>query len=59
MRQVGMRQRFGLVCQQKHEIARAGLSLEQHPAQAGAIYRVRILAAFQRVAGPSPAEIPF
>src|SRR3954469_8231152 len=59
MRQVRMGQGFGLVREQKHDIARLGLCLEQLPAQAGAVHGVRVLAAFQRVAGPSPAKIPF
>src|SRR5215211_3601750 len=59
MRQIRMGEGFGLVCKQKHDVTRLGLSLEQHPAQARAIYSVRILAALQRVAGPSPAESPF
>src|SRR5829696_8899575 len=58
MREIGMGERFGLVAEQKHDVARLGLSLEQRPAQAGAVHRVRVLATFQRVAGPSPAEIP-
>src|SRR5829696_6982519 len=58
MREIGMGERFGLVAEQKHDVARLGLSLEQRPAQAGAVHRVRVLAAFQRVTGPSPAEIP-
>src|SRR3954447_21303652 len=52
-------QGFRLVREQKHDVARLGLSLEQLPAQARPVHRVRVLAAFQRVAGPSPAEIPF
>src|SRR5215212_697267 len=59
MRQVRMSERFGRVREQKHDIARLGLSLEQPPAQARQVHRVRVLATSQRVAGPSPAEIPF
>src|SRR5215207_8740780 len=59
MRQVRMSERFGLVREQKHDIARLGLSLEQPPAQARPVHRVRVLATSQRMAGPSPAEIPF
>src|SRR5215207_7846855 len=59
VRQVRMSERFGFVREQKHDVARLGLGLEQLPAQAGAIYSVRVLASLQRVAGPSPAEIPF
>ena len=44
--------------EQKHDVARLGLGLEQLPAQARPVHRVRVLATFQRVAGPSPAEIP-
>jgi hypothetical protein len=50
-----MSQGFRLVREQKHDVARLGLSLEQLPAQARPVHRVRVLAAFQRVAGPSPA----
>ena len=46
MREIGMGERFGLVAEQKHDVARLGLSLEQRPAQAGAVHGVRILAAF-------------
>ena len=53
-----MRERFRLVREQKHDVARLGLGLEQRPAQAGAVHGVRVLAAFQGVTGPSPAEIP-
>src|SRR5215204_7779594 len=59
VRQVRMGQRFGLVAEQKHNVARLGLGFEQRPAQARTVHRVRVLAAFQGVAGPSPAEIPF
>src|SRR5215207_3382093 len=59
MRQVRMSERFGFVREQKHDIARLGLSLEQPPAQARPVHRVRVLATSQRMAGPSPAEIPF
>ena len=59
MRQVRMSERFGLVREQKHDIARLGLSLEQPPAQTRPVHRVRVLATSQRMAGPSPAEIPF
>ena len=50
---------FGLVPEQKHDVTRLGLRFEQLPAQARPVHGVRVLAAFQRVAGPSPAEIPF
>src|SRR5919107_4065404 len=53
-----MGQGFGLVAEQKHDVARLGLSLEQRPAQARPVHGVRVLATLQRVAGPSPAEIP-
>lgn len=52
-----MSERFGRVREQKHDIARLGLSLEHLPAQARPVHRV--LATSQRGAGPSPAEIPF
>src|SRR5690349_3609363 len=58
VRQVGMGQGFGLVAEQKHDVACLRLSLEQLSAQTRPVHRVRVLAAFQRVAGPSPAEIP-
>src|SRR3954451_8265798 len=50
--------RLGLVREQKHEVARLGLGLEQLPAQARPVHRVPVLATFQGVAGPSPAGIP-
>src|SRR5215217_4524922 len=50
---------FGLVAKEKHDIARLGLGLEPLSAQARPVHRVPILASLQRVAGPSPAEIPF
>src|SRR5215213_423232 len=50
---------FGLVREQKHDVARRGLRFEPLPAQAGAVHGVRILAAFQRVACTAPAEVPF
>ena len=43
VRQVRMGERFGLVPEQKHDIARFSLSLEQRSAQAGAVHSVRIL----------------
>src|SRR3954447_2913690 len=58
MRQVRMSKSFRLVREQKHDVARLGLGLEQRPAQARAVHRVRVLATLQRMAGPSPAEIP-
>src|SRR3954454_15499674 len=54
-----MRQRFGLVREQKYDVAHLGLRFEPRPAQARPVHGIRILAALQRVAGPSPAEIPF
>ena len=59
MRQVGMGQRFGLVLEQQDDVARLGLRFEQLPAQTGAVHRVRILAALQRVTRPPPAKPPF
>src|SRR6185312_16987468 len=59
VRQVRMGEGFGLVPEQKHDVTRLGLRFEQLPAQARPVHGVRVLAAFQRVAGPSPAEIPF
>ena len=59
MGQIRMGERFGFVAEQKHDIAGLGLRLEQLAAQAGAIDRVRILAAFQGMARPAPAESPF
>src|SRR3954471_8617677 len=58
MRQVRMGERFGLVREQKHNVTRLGLGFEQLPAQAGAIYSVRVLTTFQRVARTAPAESP-
>ena len=54
-----MGKRFGLVCEQKDDVARPGLGFEQLSAQARPVHSVRILPPFQRVAGPPPAEIPF
>src|ERR671917_1502784 len=59
LRQVRMSERFGRVREQKHAVARLGLSLEQPPAQARPVHRVRVLATSQPRAGPSPADIPF
>src|SRR3982750_343442 len=59
MRQIGMGERFGRVAEQKHDVARLGLGLEPLPAQARPVHGVRILAAFQRVAGSPPAKAPF
>src|SRR3954453_12317808 len=58
MRQVRMGERFGLVAEEQHDVARFGLGFEQLPAQAGAIYSVRVLTTFQRVARTAPAESP-
>src|SRR5215210_1132383 len=58
MRQVRMGERFGLVAEQKYDVARLGLGFEQLPAQARPVHRVCVLAAFQGMARPSPAEIP-
>src|SRR5215211_2956454 len=58
VRQIGMGERFGLVREQKHDVACLGLGLEQLSAQARPVHRVPVLAPFQGVAGPSPAEIP-
>src|SRR3982750_4764729 len=59
MREIGMGQGFRLVAKEKHDVARLGLSLEQLSAQARPVHSVPILTSLQRVAGPSPAEIPF
>ena len=59
MRQVRMGQGFGLVPKEQHDVARLGLSFEQRPAQARPVHRVCVLATSQRVARPSPAEVPF
>src|SRR5215210_8170646 len=59
MRQVRMGERFGLVREQKHDVTRLGLSLEQLPAQARPVDGVGVLPTFQRVAGTPPAEAPF
>src|SRR5215203_1117119 len=58
VRQIGMGEDFGLVPEQKHDVARLRLGFEQLSAQARTVHRVRVLAAFQRVAGPSPTECP-
>src|SRR4029450_14143047 len=59
MRQIGMGERFGLVREQKHDVARLSLGREQLSASARPVHRIRILAAFQRVAGGPPAKDPF
>src|SRR5215211_7190817 len=59
MREIGMGQGFRLVAKEQHDVAGLGLSLEQLSAQARPIHSVPILTSLQRVAGPSPAEIPF
>src|SRR5829696_9466556 len=58
VRQVRVGERFGLVREQKHDVACLGLGFEQLSAQARPVHRVPVLAPFQAVAGPSPAEIP-
>src|SRR3954467_75709 len=59
VRQIGMGERFGLVAEQKHDVARLGLGLEQLSAQARPVHGVGVLPTFQCVAGSPPAEIPF
>src|SRR3954454_23738508 len=59
VRQIGMGERFGLVAEQKHDVARLGLGLEQLAAQARPVHGVGVLPTFQCVAGSPPAEIPF
>src|SRR3954468_5120093 len=59
MREIGMGQGFSLVAKEKHDVAGLGLSLEQLSAQARTVHSVPILTSLQRVAGASPAEIPF
>src|SRR6185503_12949347 len=59
VRQIRMGERFGLVREQKHDVARLSLGREQLSAQARPVHRIRILAAFQRVAGSPPAKAPF
>src|SRR5829696_8006775 len=54
-----MGERFGLVTKEQHDVARLGLGLEQLSAQARPVHGVRVLAAFQRVAGSPPAKAPF
>src|SRR3954467_6031465 len=58
MRQVRMGERFGLVAEEQHDVARFGLGFEQLPAQARPVHRVRVLASLQRVARTAPAESP-
>ena len=41
-----MSQGFRLVREQKHDVARLGLGLEQLPAQARPVHRVPVLATF-------------
>src|SRR5215207_9336017 len=58
VRQIGMGERFGLVAEQKHDVARLGLGFEELSAQARPVHGVRVLAAFQGVACTPPAESP-
>ena len=58
MGQIGMGERFGLIPEQEHDIARLGLRFQELAAQAGAIHGIGVLAGFQSVARPAPAEIP-
>src|SRR3954447_19919011 len=59
MRQVRVGERFGLVAEQEHDVARLGLGFEQLSAQARPVHGVGVLPTFQRVAGSPPAEAPF
>src|SRR6516225_4766589 len=58
-RQIGMRQRLALVAIEQNDVAGLGLGLAQLKAQSHALDLVGDLAAFQRVAGPPPAEVFF
>src|SRR3954464_13534931 len=59
VRQVRVGERFGLVCEQEHGVARLGLGLEQLAAQARPVHGVGVLPTFQCVAGSPPAKAPF
>src|ERR1700686_2497814 len=56
--EVGVGERFRLVAEQQGDIAGFGLLLQQMQAQAGAIDRVGVLPALQRVARPTPGKAP-
>ena len=58
LREVGVGERFGLVAEQQHDVARLGLRLQQLAAQAGAVHRVGVLPTLQRVTRAPPAERP-
>jgi hypothetical protein len=57
--EIGMRERFGLIAEQQHDVASFGLRFQQLATQAATVHGVGILATLQRVAGAAPAEPPF
>ena len=56
---IGMGERFRLVAEQQGDIAGFGLLLQQAQAQTGALDRIGVLPALQRVPRPAPGEAPF
>ena len=56
--EIGMRQSFALVGEQKDDVARLGLRLAQLEPQADAVDGVFVLTPFQRVARTAQAEPP-
>src|SRR3954467_1560778 len=57
--EIGVGERLRLVAEQQDDVARRSLLLEQPQAQAGAVDRIGVLPALQRVARPAPGEAPF
>src|SRR4051794_15104668 len=57
--EIGVGERLRLVAEQQDDVARRGLLLQQPQAQAGAVDRIGVLPALQRVARPAPGEAPF
>ena len=54
-----MAQRFRFVLKQEHDVTGLRLLLQETKAQSGAIDGIAVLAAFQSVPWPPPAEAPF
>ena len=56
---IGVGERLRLVAEQQRDIAGLGLLLQEAQAQAGALNRIGVLPAPQRVPRPPPGEAPF
>ena len=56
---IGMGERFRLIAEQQGDIAGLCLLLQQAQAQPGAVDRIGVLPALQRVPRPAPGEAPF